>query len=212
MDISKNFISYGWNRADANNDEDTDRKIINDCLSELGLDTRRFVDVENGKNHSDTTERQYHDEVSGNYGIMAGDGLVIVKIEDYEAADKLGVLGMFPETMTVKGPHGFISLFFHVEGNVIQRIEQKTGLSDLVILEWGQVLADNVYAMGPGSQLNASSCEKSGCDTCGLAGAGYYEVSHAPETPIATISTGTLIQAILAEFDSNNVDPLKFLI
>jgi hypothetical protein len=150
--------------------------------------------------------------LSGNYGISAGDGLVIVKIEDYEAADETGVLDMLPETFTVETPHGCEHRYYRAEGDVIQEVEQATSLSDLVILQWGRVLVDDFDAIGPGSRLDASGCMKDGCETCGLAGAGYYEVSHVPEPPIRTIDTETLIQAILAEFDSNDVDPLKFLI
>ena len=212
MNPYEKYGSYGWNNTQSFNGVDADRQVFNDYLLDLGLNTRRYIDVERGKKTHASDGRHYHDELSGNYGISSGDGLVIVKIEDYEDADETGILDILPETFTVETPHGCEYRYYHTEGDVSHEIEQATGLSDLVVLQWGRVLVNGIYAVGPGSRLDASGCMKDGCDTCGLAGAGYYEVSHAPEPAITTISNDTLIQAVLAEFDSNDVDPLKFLV
>jgi hypothetical protein len=49
MNTYEKYGSYGWNNTQSFNGVDADRQVFNDYLLELGLNTRRYVDVERGK-------------------------------------------------------------------------------------------------------------------------------------------------------------------
>lgn len=194
MNVYGKYNRNGWNSSQ----DDEKMQAFNQCLTDLGLGTRRYIDIEDGEKYPVTNYQHHPGEVSGSYGIAAGGGLVVVMIEDHEEAANSGILDILPKTFTIKSPHGDESRLYNVESEVGTEIEKATGNREFAVTSWGQVWVDDLYAMGPGSQIDASGCDKDGCDACGLGGAGYYEVSNVPKPPITTISTNTLIQAARA--------------
>lgn len=188
MNVYDKYEGCGWYSSKS----DEYRQKFNKYLTRSGLDTCRFIDIQHGSKQSNNTFGCTHCDVSGNYAILAGGGLVIVQVDRDE-----GIFNILPDTLTVESPHGEKTLFYNVEGDTATEIEKVSGESDFAVLPSGWVWVDNVHVMGPGSRLDADGCRKDGCDTCDLAGGGYYEVSHAPEPPITTISTNTLIRAIV---------------
>lgn len=84
------------------------------------------------------------DVTPGSYGVVGGDGLVVVD----DDADRKGVdlpawvRDLPDDTFTVETPHGGTHRYFAVRGDVV------TGH-----YEWGDVIASGAYVVGPGTRL-----------------------------------------------------------
>lgn len=90
------------------------RDVLADRLREAGLLEARFIPVQDGGKasvvaHSDPENRHSDfDNISGNYGVYAGGGLVDVDVDDYgDSADVAGLeaVNSLPGTLTVESPH-----------------------------------------------------------------------------------------------------------
>lgn len=168
-------------------------------LHAAGLDTTRFVDVTDGSKsstvaHSDPSNRRDAGRVPGNYGVYAGDGLVILDVDegDAEGVTKLEAL---PETFTVRSPHSDCKAeghrYYRVEGDGVDALYEWFGVANPQP-SWGEVRAHNQYAVGPESTL--TDC-KHGC--CTPDHPGRYAIAN--DAPIATITAEELIGVLSAD-------------
>lgn len=158
------------------------RTALRNRLATAGLDVERFVPLRDGtkKSRVDHTDPAYQysvAELDSNYGVMPGDGLVIVDIDDYDD-DQLAPdwVTSLPPTFTVETPHGGEHRYYALSDPVSN--------SDC---EWGEIRAANWYVVGPGSELD--SCPKDWHD-CSDDDAGRYIVLD--DQPLAQISPSTL--------------------
>jgi len=178
------------------------REHIVDRLAEAGLDTERFVDVENqGKASLDHTRHPASD-VEGNYGIYAvdEDPLIILDVDDYDALDDksgLKALTHLPTTLEQKSPHGGTHRLYVVEATVDGRLiaevfEDEFGTKN-PNPSWGEIRVANQYVVGAGSELNHAGCDdgKAGCPSVGI---DKYEL-HA-DREIATISPSDILSVL----------------
>jgi len=174
--------STAYNSSTGTTAQTEPRTALRNRLATAELDVERFVPLQNGtkKSRVDHTDpaRQYSvAEVDGNYGVMAGDELVIVDIDDYDddqlAPDWVTAL---PSTFTVETPHGGEHRYYAVSDPVSNSN-----------CEWGEIRAAKQYVVGPGSELD--SCSKSWHD-CSDDDAGRYIVLN--DQPLTQISPSAL--------------------
>jgi len=167
-----------------------------------GLATaHRFNPVVNGEkgsavDHTDPANRHGPRGVRGNYGVYAGDGLVILDIDDYAegpGGEGLAAVNDLPDTLTVETPHtdgenGGHRFYRIKPGDVYntakEACEDVWGANN-PSASWGEVRAQNQYAVGPGSYIH--DC-KHGC--CGPDDPGNYRIED--ERPIETITADDL--------------------
>lgn len=151
-------------------------------LTAVGLDVERFVPLQDGTkksrlDHTDPVNQYSAGETDGNYGVMAGDGLVIVDVDDYcgneDVPDSIEEL---PTTFTVQTPHGGEHRYYAVDDPVNNRKN-----------DWGEIRATKQYVVGPGSALD--SCSKDWHD-CSDDDAGRYTVLT--DKPIVPVSPSSL--------------------
>ncbi|WP_082222520.1 bifunctional DNA primase/polymerase [Halorubrum halophilum] len=166
-------------------------------LATAGLDVERFVPLRDGTkesrvNHTDPAHQYSVAELDSNYGVMAGDGLVIIDIDDYDD-DQLAPdwVTSLPPTFTVETPHGGEHRYYAV-----------SDLMSNTRSEWGEVRADNQYVVGPGSELD--SCSKN-WHNCSDDDAGRYIVLE--DRPLAQISTSSLPEQTTQESKSSTMVP-----
>jgi len=158
------------------------RTALRNRLATAGLDVERFVPLRDGtkKSRVDHTDPAYQysvAELDSNYGVMPGDGLVIVDIDDYDD-DQLAPdwVTSLPPTFTVETPHGGEHKYYAVSDSMSNSN-----------CEWGEIRAANWYVVGPGSELD--SCSREWHD-CSVPDQGAYTVAH--DLPIASIGAESL--------------------
>lgn len=163
-------------------DESDAQAAVATSLAAAGLDVKRLVPLRDGTkqsrvDHTDPGNQHPVGELDGNYGVMAGDGLVIVDIDDY--CGNKGVpdsIEALPATFTVQTPHGGEHRYYAVNGAVNNSQNN-----------WGEIRASNQYVVGPGSVLD--SCSKDWHD-CAQKTEGKYIVTC--DRAIASIPVDSL--------------------
>lgn len=154
-------------------------QTVSKRLAEAGLGQCRFNPLQPGKKEPVAHTVYKPSAISGNYGVYAGDGLVLIDIDDYKSGvQRPEELADLPETFTTQSPHGGEHRYYVVESEVKN---QK--------LPWGEIRAENQYVVGPGSEL--SSCTKDNHD-CSAPGNGHYQILR--DRPIATVDQNALSQ------------------
>jgi hypothetical protein len=162
-------------------------------LRAADLDTARFVDVQGGSkvsgiSHSYPSTGHSPDSVNGDYGVYGGGRLVILDVDEGDS-EGTKAIDALPSTFTVKSPHASIEAeghrYYSVEGDPVERLTEAFGKANLK-LSWGEVRADNQYAVGPGSTL--TDC-KHGC--CTPENPGRYAIAN--DVPIARITPDELV-------------------
>lgn len=168
------------NLAGAESSDISPEERLEERLREAGLDIERFVDLTDGtkrsySDHTESTNQYETSEVTGNYGVLAGDGLLVLDLDTYRLEDNTlpTAFGELPDTYTVASPHGGEHRYYAVNEEVSNSKEN-----------WGEVQAENQYVVGPGSVLD--SC-KNGWHDCSGEGEGQYTELH--NRPIASVST-----------------------
>jgi len=142
--------------------------VLSNRIAAAKINVERFVPLRDGTkksrvDHTDPANQYPADELDGNYGVMAGDGLIIVDIDDYDGNQTIpDQIKFLPPTFTVETPHGGEHRYYAVSEPVSNSQE-----------EWGEIRADNQYVVGPGSELK--SCSKSWHD-CSNNDAGRYAI------------------------------------
>jgi len=158
------------------------RSALSNRTAGAGLDVARFVPLRDGTkksrvDHTDPAHQYPADELDGNYGVMAGDGLIIVDIDDYDGGQAVpDSVNSLPPTFTVETPHGGEHRYYAVNDTVSS---SQSG--------WGEIRAAKQYVVGPGSELD--SCSKSWHD-CSDDDAGRYTILD--DRPLAHISSSAL--------------------
>jgi putative DNA primase/helicase len=180
-------------KAEACCDEARDRLIAR--LREAELDTCRFIPVKDGEKASIDHNQRALSEISGNYGVYAGGGLVDVDIDDYDGDHDTDVLDRLPATFTVETPHGGEHRYYHVTGPVGKAVSGVTGGKANATPSWGEVRLHNQYTVGPGSQL--AGCSKEWCSDCAKPDGGYYTILH--DRPVSTIAADELADVLRAD-------------
>lgn len=169
----------------------SDRQIVHQRLREAGLDTNRYIDVENGSKRSYDHDTKYPDPPTGNYGIYAKatDGLVLVDIDDYdELADKSGLAALadLPATLEQESAHGGTHKLYRVgatdDGKLIAAVLDEVFGAKNPAPSWGEVRVANQYIVGAGSELD---------DGCA------YTVQADRE--IASVPAGDLVDVLAAD-------------
>lgn len=173
------------------------RETLQRRLREAGLDVERFVDLTDGtkasyRDHNDPRFQFEAAELSGSYGVLAGDGLVIFDIDDWETVPEW--LEALPDTYTVQSPHGGEHRYYAVDGDV-------SGGKCSKEFGWGHLLVRDVYAAGPGSEL--TDC-KHGC--CSSDSPGEYSARDLPVARIGAEDLPGEYRADVAADDGEEVD------
>jgi hypothetical protein len=172
-------------------------------LSEVELDENRVVPLRHGSKvtdaqHTDSNNRcdfvewlsQHHSTTTDlrNYGVYAGNGLLLIDIDDYDGTEKPAALDDLPETFTTKSPHGGEHRYYTVPEDVPDAIKDQVG-SKNPRESWGEIRSHHQYVVGPGSQLDG--CDKNWCDRCSADDSGYYRIAE--DRPIAELEIETLL-------------------
>lgn len=157
-----------------------------------------MVDLPKGtkrNNHDHTNPQNHHhvEELQDTYGVVCGEGLVVVDIDPYRSSYE-GLpegLNRLPPTLTVQTPHGGEHRYYATDA-------AGTRFPGIDAQGPGQ------YVVGPGSTLNR--CAKKDHD-CSILGEGRYRVLH--DRPIAGIDPHTAKQLFEqgAEEDETNIVP-----
>ncbi len=173
------------------------REILVDRLQEAGLSIIRAVDLpdggkQNDHDHTDPTNHYRPDEIRGNYGIMGGNGLVIIDVDIHDDRFKGLPDGLddLQPTLTVQSPHVGEHQYYAIDADV--RSTRFPGVD---------VQGVNSYVLGPGSVLN--QCSKSWHD-CSAEGEGQYRIKH--DRPIASLRADVLKDLTKAQPSSDDSD------
>jgi hypothetical protein len=185
-------------------------------LREAGLDTRRFIDVQDGEkgSHDHTQYEPGSDQLAGNYGVYGGPGageggdgvLIDIDVDDYrDAAESVGLeaVDTLSETFTVESPHTDGQQGGHRYYRVVPSDDFQTATGAAVAatgannpdLSWGEVRIENQYVVGPGSQLDG--CGKDWCNDCADPNGGHYRI--AADRPVATVTADRLFAVLEAD-------------
>jgi hypothetical protein len=144
----------------------------------VGLDTQRAIPlVKKAPREEGDWNPRSPDEIDGNYGIVGGDGLVLIDIDDPDQVPE-EIAGL-PDTFETTSPHGDGERghqYYAVDGDVSNSSN-----------DWGSIRVENQYVVGPGSELN--SCDKPDHD-CSEEGEGRYTIRA--DRPIARIDADEL--------------------
>lgn len=152
-----------------------------DRLEAAGLDTKRFITVENGgKASTDHTQHEAAD-VTGNYGVYAGSGLVILD-DDTDPSTSIPGIDDLKETFTVHTPNGGNHRYYAVE-NAEEVLKSAFDVYNPVA-DWGETRVKNQYVVGPGSENPDGDVRTT------------YTITN--DTEIATISPQALVAALRA--------------
>lgn len=189
-------------------------------LEEAGVRSRRFIDVRDGEKGTRTPGHQEAENwleadspnLSGNYGVHPGHGLIEFDVDDYDDEHDTEKLDGLPETFTVESPHTADDApghrYYAVEGDEAVR-DVLNGIAGTLNPEpsWGEVKYKGKYVVGPGSQLDG--CDKDWCDECDESDGGYYRIAE--DKPIATITADDIREVLLAdpEFSPRGDDGTK---
>lgn len=175
------------------------KAVVTSRLQEAGLDTERFIDVHDGEKRSTNHTQRCPDEITGNYGIYAGSGLIGVDVDDYTEsadADGLSAIDQLPATFTVETPHTDGESGGHRLYRVMPGTEYESAVdaceSVCSVLNpcpsWGEIRVHNQYVVGPGSVLD--DCDKDWCTECETDAGGQYVISD--DRPIASLTADDL--------------------
>ena len=199
----------------ASSTEEVDRREqcqrLKEHLREADCDVERGVDVANGekKCYDHTQYELDSSEISGNYGVYAGQGgnpestsLVVLDVDGYdEDADEEGMKALkniLPPSLLIHSPHANKGssghLYLAMKGDVGEELNNRFGVTN-PSPTWGEVQVKGKFVVGPGSQLDG--CSKDDCDECAKPDKGFYQI--AADRPIATIHVDDLIEVIEAD-------------
>lgn len=155
----------------ASTDAAAARRVVAERLREAGVGDRRFIELQAGSKEPISHDQQEPHAVNGDYGVYAGQDLVLLDLDTYNG-DPPDWVAELPPTFTVQSPHGGEHRYYHPEGTV-----------DNTEFGTGSVRAFNEYVVGPGSELD--SCSKEEHD-CSQDGEGHYRILH--DRPVASVS------------------------
>lgn len=167
------------------------RRTLVKRLEEATLGRDRFIQLESGSKRSYDHTPSGPEGIEGNYGVMAGDGLVVLDLDWYTEATRPSMIDDLPPTFVVETPHGGEHMYFIVN----TRVHNTT-------LDWGSVRSEGWYCVGPGTDL--TSCDKDWHD-CSLDDEGRYQINE--NRPIAELPTSIIEQVRSKRANSNETLP-----
>ena len=154
---------------------------LTELLHENGIDEKRFVKLREGTKQSYTDHTLPHNQhrphdVEGNYGVLAGFGLLILDSDHYKKGEEIPdilfeLLNKSP-TYRVESPHGGEHYYYLVPEDAAESIEEVCGKHNPV-LGAVEIKSKNSLVVGPGSELDG--CTKDWCDNCTQEGEGRYQ-------------------------------------
>ena len=155
---------------------------LTELLHENGIDEKRFIKLRGGtkQSYTDHTKpyNQYrpHD-VEGNYGVLAGFGLLVLDSDHYKDGEEIpdelyDLLHEYP-TYWVETPHKGNHFYYIVPEDLPERIQEVCGKPNPK-LGAVEVKSKNSLVVGPGSELDG--CTKDWCDNCIQEGEGRYQI------------------------------------
>jgi len=150
------------------------------------FNTERFIPLQKGKKAPINQQTQPLQTITGNYGIMSGDGIMHLDVDDYKDGESL------PETthsliedcaavLTGLTPHGGTHFTYPVPEDAPEMIEEVTGKKNPTIGGCVEVKSHNQYIVGPGSQLDG--CDKEWCEDCIKPHEGTYPLTETNTDP-----------------------------
>ena len=173
-------------------------------LVEAGLPAERFVDLQDDTkeptaSHTNSENQLGAERVKGNYGILAGCGLIIIDVDNPEQLPTWLVRVLAANsTLFVSSPHGGEArghYFYRVEGTIDTEKAFVKG-------DWGSIRLKNSYAVGPGSVIDHDTyCH----NDCPLSGPGRYDSQFAQQ--IATIEADVIQEVVTAESATDSQSP-----
>lgn len=177
------------------------KEKLEDALSAVDIGLERCPDIGSDKKHPEWTGHNdpsnWHrpTELEGNYGVKTGNGLLVIDIDDWEAApDELTNLLERLNTLVIVTPHGGSHHYFRVEDDA--QIKTSYGINGI------DIQYEGVHVVGPGSVFDHTNCEtgKEGCP-----GHGTDEYEYQDYTTIDTIC-GDDLQLLIDAIDEQGGD------
>ncbi len=180
-------------------------------FKQADLATDRFVTVEDGEKACMDHDSRWdtpESVPSRNYGIYSdADQLVILDVDYHREGSEslsevsLAALSALPLTLKLQSPHvpegdrgGHRVYKLTGDETAGELFSRRFGKKNPVA-SWGEVIAENKYVVGAGSQLDG--CTKDWCDSCAEPDSGRYTVKKDRE--IAEVEPETLIEALSAD-------------
>lgn len=164
------------NNSGALTPENAPETVVEQRLADAGVRVERSASVEEGikacYNHDD---QRPPTEVSGNFTVHGGGGLVILDV-DVPTDDLPEWVQELPPTFVVESPHGGHHPYY--------ALKDDTGISN-VNPDWGSIRYEGQYVVGPGSTIDHAECDD-GKTNCPGEGIGTYDI--VVNKPIATLS------------------------
>ncbi|QIO21396.1 bifunctional DNA primase/polymerase [Haloarcula sp. JP-L23] len=155
------------------------RTVVTRRLAEAGISANPFVRIDKIKEVFDHDSR-FERPPDGNYGVYSVEDLAFVDVDDKEAFRALPV--SLPPTFTTSSPHGGEHRYYIID----REIEGK-------VRDWGELRVNNMYVVGPGSEL--TECQKNQHD-CSKPGEGHYRIQQ--DQPITVLDNDTLFSFLEA--------------
>lgn len=157
-------------------ESDEPRKILAARLDEANVRVERGIQLAQGSkkpiedNHEDPANHHHPEILRCNYGVHAGDGLLILDIDD--PTELPAAVERSPSTFRVETPHGGSHLYFAVADDAEFSNSNFT---------WGSIRYKGWFAVGPGSVVAHDAC-----GDCGRVGTDHYEIDE--NEPIEELS------------------------
>ena len=150
------------------------------------FNTERFIPLQDGEKAPITHETQPLQTITGNYGIMSGNGVIHIDFDGYKdgvsVPDKiLSLRKDSTSLLTGLTPHRGSHDTYPVPEDAPERIEEVTGKKNPTIGGCVEVKSHNQYIVGPGSELDG--CDKEWCEDCIKPYEGHYPLTETNTDP-----------------------------
>ena len=161
-------------------DEHSAGQLLSKRLREADLGEQRFIPVEYDDGKKKPTEIGWQsclypaESLNGSMGIVCGDGLVVVDLDDHKAdVETPEEVENLPDTFTTKTMHDGEHRYYRIEG------EQPQNRS----LPWGDIQSEsNKMVVAPGTEFRHAECD----DECEQVRTGTYTVMN--DAPITKVN------------------------
>lgn len=150
------------------------------------FNTEKFIPLQDGEKAPITHKTQPLQTISGTYGIMSGDGIMHLDVDDYKDGEAVAETThslIEDSTPLLAGLtlHGGTHCTYPVPADAPERIEEVTGKKNPTIGGCVEVKSHNQYIVGPGSQLDG--CDKEWCEDCIKPHEGQYALTETHTDP-----------------------------
>lgn len=178
------------NRQSSNGLTEQKRIVVN-RLEAARLNLDRFINVRNGTKSTFNHTRRQPGELTGNYGVYTGEGLLALDIDDMGTWERSSGPANAPATFTVATPHDGQHRYYRATADVWCALRSALDGTLNPPLDWGELYASK-YLVGPGSKLD--DCSQFECSECSTNDPGQYTIEA--DRPIARISSDDVIELL----------------